>query len=334
MSKWQRYTLGVGALIAWLILIGVSLTANYRFAYSLGSTELDRYIIGAGSIASDLFKAAAPVALLWCLSRTPRMWTAAAAVLILGVVATVYSIAAATGFAAGNRYHAFEEANAKVRATKDLEKDIDRNTARRDWLPAQQPVPVIEAEIARLKIDPGWVNSVYCTAPKGPAHVSLCRQIAEKDIALAAAKAGDEADKQIKADREKLAKEGRTVGDPQIEAWSKMTGIDPQTVLRALIVLTVALIELGSGLGLTVALALLIPETTALGRALAVVKPGGNPATPRVPVPSAPAPSNVRPVKAAASFKQPVASTPVRDGFSSKMSAVIRPQAVTLVRRA
>jgi hypothetical protein len=315
MSKWQRYALGVFAFLAWLILIGVSLTANFKFAFNLGHTELERYIMGAGSVASDLFKSAAFVAFLWMISR--KNYSVAASVAVLGIVAGVFSVVAATGFAAGNRYEAYNDAQLKQQATKDMRKDIERAESQRDWQPTHKPLKVAEAELKALEQNPLYVASAYCNRQVGQKQEDHCRKVAEANVAASAAKVAEEQHANIVATRGKIASKGRDYGDAQIEFWSNWTGIKGDTILRMMIILQVLLIEVGSALGLTVALALLVPEGTALGKVLSIVKPA-----PAVRVPDASAIAKVAAAGGARSFKQPAADQPDGGGLRSKIRPI------------
>lgn len=264
MSKWQKYLLGVGAFGAWLALMGVSIVANYRFGSSLGTTEIDQSMLGIGSVASDLFKAAAPVGFLMLMAA--KRYTAASGLAVLGIVTTIYSLIAATGFAAGNRYHAFYEAERQVKETKDLEANIKRVERRLDWSPADKPKTVLQADLKVLEVDAGYKASVYCTQPEKAQK--LCREYRTIEAKIAAA---EQYEKDITANaegRDKLRKDGRYHSDPSVEALHKATGVRKERVLIGFIALTVLLIELGSALGLTVSLALLAPEGSTMKQAI------------------------------------------------------------------
>ncbi|MGE0025423.1 MAG: hypothetical protein AB7S70_17510, partial [Hyphomicrobium sp.] len=68
---------------------------NWRFGFSLGRTELDGQIYGAASVAADCLKALIPFFLFAAIRN--RMWSQAAAALVVGLVVTAYSLTSALG---------------------------------------------------------------------------------------------------------------------------------------------------------------------------------------------------------------------------------------------
>lgn len=318
MAPWQRYTIGTGAMLAWLVLLGVSLTANYKFGHSLGSTPLEQEIIGFASVASDIFKSCAIVILLWLLSR--KSYAAASAIVVLGGVAMIYSLVAATGFMAGERYHRYHELTDKREATKQKRELIERMQNNRDWLPTHKPLAVLEAERAGLVGQNVYRASNYCTATRTPDQEKFCRTLRELDVAIAAAKEATKQDQVIAVEREHLQKEGRSYGDAQVEFWASRLGLPEATVLWSLVALSVLLIELGSMLGFTVAMGLLAPERMA--PVIGVVVPSMRPQAPPKVVPKPEDVAVLRTPRRAASFSEPAADKPEVGGLRSKIRPV------------
>lgn len=320
MARWQRWALGLATLVAWAILMGVSLAANFKFAWNLGSTEFDKQILGAGSIASDIFKAAAPIALLWMWSK--RNWPGIAAVASIGLTATIFSLMAATGFMAGERFHAFYSARSAHEATKAKRAEIAKAETNRDWLPTHKPLSVLEAEMEMHKTSPGWASSKGCTAQKGPGHFELCKKVGETNVAIAAAKEAAKADATIALARNDIATKGRDYDDPLFEVLQRWTGVPQETLLIVVVALGVLLIELGSGLGLTFALGLLVPDTTKLGRVLSIVRPSTPKEEAKPMPPEAAAVARVAGLAEPRPFPAPVAGNPAGGGLRGKMRAV------------
>lgn len=271
MSKWQRVGLGIVVFAAWATIMVVSLAANAKFAWGLGSSEFERWVLVAASGASDVFKAVAPVAFLWMCSK--RNWAGAVAAFLVGAVTTIFSLVAATGFMAGERYHAYYAAKAAHEATVATRKEIEATATNRAWLPTHKPLSVLEAELAMHKSSPAFAASAGCTRQKGPAHFEVCKLIGETNVAIAAAKEAAKADAKIAERRGELMTKGRDYDDPLYDVLNRWTGIGHDKLLIIVIALGVLLIELGSGLGLTFALGLLAPDTSKLGRVLSIVRP-------------------------------------------------------------
>lgn len=326
MANWQRITLGIAALIGWVVLEGVSISANIKFAYSLGHTVQESYIMAAGSVASDLFKAAAPVAVLYFLAT--RRWTAFSASAAVGIVAFAFSIVAATGFMSSERYRAYHEAKLQMDHTKELRADIKKESEAKSWIPEnQKPVAVLEAERAAALADRRYRVTDGCTNARN-ANEEWCRGVRQLDVQIAAAKAAEEAESKIEEKRTELYTKGRDYGDAQIQFVSEFTSVSEEKVLIAIILLAVALIELGSTLGLTIALGLLSPPDSAVGRVLGTafsVVNGGKNAEPPKPAPKAPTPEAVRKVAAPGGFEEPAAIKPDAGGLKNKLRPVTRP---------
>jgi hypothetical protein len=259
MSRTTRIILGVGALLAALCLMAVSIAANVKFARSFGQSELDKVILSGASIASDLFKSVAVAVLFFMIAR--RRWVGAASIAALGSVSIVFSLMSATGFVAGERFHSFYIATAaRDNTAADRQMLIERQKDR-GWLPTNKPLPVVEAEIAALRLDPSWAATngcrQYITAGR---RETLCRRYGELSVELAAAQTAKAEDARIAAARQEIRDHGREYGDPLVETIRAFVGVDERTILLGLIALSVALIEIGSALGLPVALAMLMPD--------------------------------------------------------------------------
>ncbi|WP_296203173.1 hypothetical protein [uncultured Hyphomicrobium sp.] len=343
MIRWQRLALGIAALIAWGLLECVAVAANVKFAWTLGHTDLERYILAAGSVASDLLKAAAPVAFLYFVA-TKRNW-AATSTFVMGFVAVCFSFASALGFVSGERFHAYYSAEAAVQATKDARAEIKKQQADRDWLPVHKPVAVLKAEQAAMEGDRNFRQTSNCANAKGTLE-EWCRTYRQLGVSIAAAQAASEADAAIAKTRDKIEEKGRDYTDPQITVISNIIGVDQMKVLVSLIILVVLLIELGSTLGLTIALGLLTPPDSdtkvgkVLGKAFSVItgdkgaKDGPaatpTPAAAKAPAaPSAEAVSRAVPIAAGKSFKEPVAVKPDADGLRSKLKPIPRVSAMS-----
>lgn len=97
----MRHVLGIFGILAAGVLLAVSAAMNWRFGFSLGKTEMDGQIYGAASAAADCFKALVPFFLFAAIRN--RMWSQAAASVVVWVVVTAYSLTSALGHAALNR---------------------------------------------------------------------------------------------------------------------------------------------------------------------------------------------------------------------------------------
>ncbi|MGE0698027.1 MAG: hypothetical protein AB7O57_02930 [Hyphomicrobiaceae bacterium] len=341
MSTWQRIALGIVIGAAALVLVLVSISANVKFAMSWADDGQHKLILAGASVAADIFKAGALAIVLYLIAK--RAWASALSIAVLGLVALAFSLVSATGFVAGDRYRHFYEATSARNNTIEDRQLLQAATIKRDWMQQVRPISVIEADIAAQHADPSWSATKGCTAGVIPGRrEELCRRVGQLSVEMAAAKEAISADKKIEAARTEIRKHGREYGDPLVETIRAFIAIDERTILLGLIVLAVLLIEVGSALGPTVALALLAPRqakaaflaprvpmpSTVKEAEVTIIKPANEASPPRATPPSytpprssAKPPASVR--KAAASFKKPAAGKPEGGGFGKHLQ--IRP---------
>jgi len=277
MSNLQRLILGVCALCAWALLWVVSLAANAKFGWTLGSSDLERMLLAGGSVASDFFKAATPLALLLFVAQ--RRWWPAAAAAMVGVVSITFSIVAATGFISTERWSAADRANLSAMRTEDAKSELERQKAARDWGVTARPVAVVEADIAAREANKIFRTTNQCTRT-GRVTEEWCREYQALKVELASAQEMVKAEKRVSEIRSDFYSADRLTGDYQVEFWANVTSNEHSTVLLWMIILTVLLIELGSAAGLTIAMALLGKEGSPIRKAVRVVvgreKKGGD----------------------------------------------------------
>jgi hypothetical protein len=268
--------LGIAALLAWAIFWAVSVAANAKFGYTLGSDDLEKRLLAGASIASDFFKAVAPVAFLIALAKRSKwgMFTSGS----LGLLALTYSVVACTGFIAAERVSAFDRAKMAVERTKDAREGLDRAKERGAWSVQARPTGVVKAEIEALTKDRVFATTKGCAASQG-ALEDWCRKFRGLGVELATAEANEQHDAKTETKRENFYRQERAIGDYQVTFWNWLTGVEDQKVLLLMMIMTVLLIETGSAFGLSVALALLAPEGSSLGKAIRLVTANRPPAS-------------------------------------------------------
>lgn len=258
----MRHVLGVLGVAAASILLAVSAAMNWRFGFSLGKTELDGQIYGAASAAADCFKALVPFFFFAAVRN--RMWSQAAASVVVWVVVTAYSLTSALGHAALNRldtagHRAMEAAN-----YKDLRADLKRVEEQASWVPQHRPAQAVQSEIDGLKSQRAWGWTKGCTVVNGRFNRDYCQQYHELSAEFASAEQAVVLDKRIAEIKAELSKtDGAGVlsaADPQAAVLAKLAGIlfpnvkvdDVQTALTIFVAL---LLEVGSAFGMFVAFA-------------------------------------------------------------------------------
>ncbi|MGL4397662.1 MAG: hypothetical protein ACRCS9_14065 [Hyphomicrobium sp.] len=233
---------------------------NWSFGYSLGRTEFDGQIYGAASAAADCMKALIPFFFFAAVRN--KMWSQAAASVIVWVVVTSYSMTSALGHAALNRFDTTGHRAQTAQSYQDLRSELKRAEEKSGWIPQHRPHETVVSEIDALKTQRGWKWSKECTAATTKTERAFCQQYHELNAELAAASEGKAADQRIAEIRAKLeAQQGNTVmteADPQAKVLTDLAmvffpSVKIENVQMALTVFVALLLEIGSGFGMYVA---------------------------------------------------------------------------------
>lgn len=252
----MRFVLTALAVIAALVLMVVSAGLNYQFMASLARTPDEARIIGAAAVAGDVLKCCLPFFLF--LAWRERRFVFVAVGLPVFLLLSVLSFVAALGNAADMRGGTAHVRDTRSLALRAAEEALERlNATDPSPVPPRAPAE-IEAELSILRQDRRWVSSQECRQATVEASRSFC---AEYFRVLATHAARMEADRrsveEARLKSEIVALRERGAGEdaePQVQILSGLSGRDKGYVRTALIVLSALFIELGSGLGLYLAL--------------------------------------------------------------------------------
>lgn len=250
-----RHALGVFGVLAAGVLLAVSCAMNYRFGFSLGRTELDGQIYGAASVAADCMKALIPFFFFAALKN--RMWSQAAASLVVGVVVTAYSLTSALGHAALNRLDTTGQRSVGAQAYKDLRGDLKRAQDQLSWIPQFRPAAAVQGEIDGLKSQRWWAWTESCTKMDGKQARDFCQKYHAMSAELASGQQAAALEARIAEIQGKLeTTDALTVmgeADPQAAVLAKLSGLSIDQVQMAMTIFVALLLEIGSGLGMYVA---------------------------------------------------------------------------------
>lgn len=238
------------------VLMAVSAHLNYGFMAAFGHTPQAAIMLGAAAVAGDILKASLPffLVLAW---RSRRLLF-----LVLGVPAwlllSAVSLLAALGYAAEIRdqtAHARQSLNHKLeQAVAEAARLVDLQQRTHEM---RSPA-VIEAALAALRQDARWAASVQCTDATARASRTFCARYHETGGALEAARARVRREQQLADVRREITRlraEGAGLtSEPQVQVLAQMLGASAPRVRTALIALAALFIEIGSGLGLYLAL--------------------------------------------------------------------------------
>jgi hypothetical protein len=228
---------------------------NWRFGFSLGRTELDGHIYGAASAAADCMKALVPFFFFAALKN--RMWSQAAAAMVVGSVVTLYSLTSALGHAALNRDNTTGHRAVEAQAYKDLRGDLKRAQDQLSWIPQHRPAATVQGEIEGLKSQRQWSWSESCTKVEGKSAREFCQKYHALSAEMASGQQAETLEAHVAEIQQKLGKaDAMTVmgeADPQAAVLSKITGLDIEKVQMAMTIFVALLLEVGSSLGMYIA---------------------------------------------------------------------------------
>lgn len=242
-------------------MLAVSAAMNWRFGYSLGTTEFDGLIYGAASAAADCLKALIPFFLFAAIRN--RMWSQAAAAAVVGVVVTAYSLTSALGHAALNRLDTTGQRAQQTAVYQDMRSDVKRMEEQVGWIPKHRPAATVASEMNGLKNQIYWSRTQGCTVVNGKFNRDFCQQYHTLSAEHANAVQAADLSKKIMEVKAQLAKSGDshtalTEADPQAAMLAKIGGLvfpdlKVDDVQMALTIFIALLLEVGSGFGMYIA---------------------------------------------------------------------------------
>lgn len=242
-------------MLAALLLLGVSTFMNLRYGLSLAKTDIDRWIFAATSVGADAMKALAPF-FIWSAWRA-RRWVITAAATLLWSVCTVYAVASALGFAALTRAEVVGTTAGKQETLTSLRAEYARKDGQRSALGLVQPSAVLASQIEQQKQGWRWPASKECREITLKETRTFCDALKAFTQGHARSTEAEKLDTELAELRERIAVlatvGGLDRGDPQASFIARLSGVSFANIQTALTLLAVALVEVGSGLGLFVA---------------------------------------------------------------------------------
>lgn len=244
---------GVVLAVAFMAL---SATINWRYGHSVGRDEADQLIYAAISLAADLAKAITPFFFAYA-SKNRRLIPACASA-SFWIVCTAYSLSSAAGFAEVNRAEQTGGLATKKSDHEALNSELMRKQSQLNALGTNEPPAVVEQKLAQLRLSSRWASSQECS----DATVRESRNFCAEYLALEAMRqkglAGLNLEKEIAALRTRVATlaGAAEVGeaDPRAGFLVRLTGWSAIRVQTGYSILLIVVLEIGSGLGLFIAL--------------------------------------------------------------------------------
>ncbi len=252
----MRRLLSAIAVLAAMLMIGVSTAMNFLFMKSLAATEIEGLVLGCASAAADILKSALP----WfiALAFAGRRYLFSIVGTLVFLVFSLFSFASALGFAADIRGTLAGTREAATKELQQLEAEHERLSRQLDGLGRPRAVAIIEAEKRARQQDRRFSATKACTDATASASREFCTGylLLDAEIASSAEAASlREALASIATSTTHLKSRGAGHdADPQVSVLARIVHLDHGVVRNALIIGAALLVELGSGLGLWLAL--------------------------------------------------------------------------------
>jgi hypothetical protein len=231
----------------------MSVVANARFGWTLGSSWLDRAAFVATSVGIDLFKVTLPLLAMQLGSNRHRSLAACALAMWIGCA--TWSANAALGFMATTRGETVAQRIADAKARTGWEATVERAEREMARLAHHRPVAVVRAELnAAVVVGSVWQRSKHCTEITLDESRAACAEVLRLRQELSTAEAADGLESKVVAGRAQLAT-ASVVGadaDPQAAALASLIGIDQAHIRAGIALLLAFLLEAGSALGFAI----------------------------------------------------------------------------------
>jgi hypothetical protein len=237
-------------------MIVVSGAMNFLFMRSLAATEMEGYVLGGASAAADVLKASLP----WFIAiayRSRRYVFTGFGSLVFAAF-SLFSLASALGFAADARGVLVGSREAAAKELKRLEAKSVELGQELVMLGQVRPESVILLEMAALKQDRRFTTSSSCTNATARTSREFCAQYlrvdADRQRALESVRVKAELT-MITSAIANLEKRGAGgEADHQVAVLATLLDKERDSIRTGLVVAVAFLVELGSGLGLWLAL--------------------------------------------------------------------------------
>lgn len=254
---WGQRAGWVAAFGAAVVLVAISCAMNYKFGTTMGRTPEDGHIYGLAAVAADVLKALSPFVIVAAFRR--KLWANFTAGIAVFLVVGAFALVGALGHLSLNRNDVTGKREVASTDYKELRSDEKRLNQNLAWIPQHRGVATIEADMRTAELQRMWTLTARCGNVQNAAGRQFCGDYNKLVAELGSAREAASIDAKLKEVKTKLAKfeSGVVEADPQASSLSKLTGFEMGSVQIALLLLFVALLEVGSGLAPFAAAALI-----------------------------------------------------------------------------
>ncbi len=251
----KRITTGI-AVLAVLVVIGLSVAFNAAFWSSYGATPTWQYLIGGAFASLDIFKAVLPVLIAWAYAARHRLRALGGCAVF--AVAVIVSLAAAVGFLSTSFNETTGGRDAQAAKLASLEKVLSELDAKRMEGTRYPLSAMIAGELAAMRQDRRWKATRHCEDATLKKSRQFCMGYHKKEAELAASQEATRIDEErgsLRAEITKLREAGAAIeADPQAAMVASLVpSLDKSGARIALVWLLAGALELVAALGLYVA---------------------------------------------------------------------------------
>jgi hypothetical protein len=251
----MRYVVsGVGVLAAALLMTAAG-WMNWRFMTTLASGEADRLALGGASVGIDVMKAA--LAYLIALGWDRRQWGYVGIGSLTYALLAAVSLASSFGFAADNRDAVRSERGTLGARYQMAVVDLEEVEAKLKVAGTARPSAIIESEVLEFEREPRWLATKACTIIAGADSRAMCKRHAERKTESVRARAIELLEARRAALRDailELTAQGALRQADRQGKYAEAMGLRAELLSSVLVLLLAAVLELGAGLGVYLAL--------------------------------------------------------------------------------
>ncbi|MBN9260942.1 MAG: hypothetical protein J0I57_07490 [Hyphomicrobium sp.] len=252
----MRTLLTGAAVLAALIMIAVSTSMNFLFMRQLANDPIDGLVLGGASASADILKACLPWFIALAAARRRYVFALVGGVVFAGF--SIFSLMSSLGFAAEMRSGLVEARVAQSRQLDEKMRALAAIDAQLQRMGVLRLTAEVERDMAIAEQDRRWTSSGQCTDATVPASRAFCaehvRLVGEREVISKAAELQARRNALVVAIAELRQAGADGADDPQAAVIAKLLSQDEGGVRTALIVAAALLVEVGSGLGLWLAL--------------------------------------------------------------------------------
>ncbi len=245
----------VGVLMA-TGFMALSLLINWRYGVRLGRDGIDQWIFSFASLLADVAKAVTPFLIVLALAR--RQWLSGLVGAAFWMICTCYSLLCVAGFMEANHAVVSGGLASQQETEGHLRSDLRRKQNEREALGSLSASTVVAAKILQSQQNRRWSGSQHCGLPRDATDRTFCAGLAALDVERVQASEAERLDREAVLLRQQIAALSGTTqldhGDPRVAFISRFVSWHRTSIEAFLAVLLLALLEIGSGLGLYMAL--------------------------------------------------------------------------------